>query len=110
MGDVQPVVSQGSFTVSPTGAAAGSTTVTLQQQSLSDDFTPASGITRRVTWGDGSTAFSWTSGTTTTHVFRSAGSFTPQVTLVDSAGNSRTVSAPTVSVSASTCTRDVCRT
>ena len=90
---------QGSFTVSPTSAAAGSTTVTLQQQSLSDDFTPTSGITRQVTWGDGSTAFSWTSGTTTTHVFRSAGSFTPQVTLVDSAGNSRTVSAPTVSVS-----------
>ena len=89
----------GSYTVSTASAAAGSTTVTLQQQSLSDDFTPASGITRRVSWGDGSAAVSWTSGTTTTHVFRSAGSFTPQVTLVDAAGNARTVSAPTVSVS-----------
>ena len=89
----------GSYTVSPARAAAGGTTVTLQQQSLSDDFTPASGITRQVRWGDGSAAFSWASGTTTTHVFRSAGSFTPQVTLVDAAGNARTVSAPTVSVS-----------
>lgn len=89
----------GSYTVSTASAAAGSSTVTLQQQSLSDDFTPTSGITRRVSWGDGSAAFSWASGTTTTHVFRSAGSFTPRVTLVDAAGNTRTVSAPTVSVS-----------
>jgi PKD repeat protein len=96
----------GSYTVSTARAAASSTTVTLQQQSLSDDFTPASGITRRVSWGDGSAAFSWTTGTTTTHVFRAAGSFTPQVTLVDAAGNARTVSAPTVSVSGAPVARD----
>lgn len=89
----------GAYTVSPASAVARSTAVTLQQQSLSDDFTPASGITRQVRWGDGSAAFAWTSGTTTTHVFPSAGSFTPQITLVDAAGNSRTVSAPSVSVS-----------
>ena len=89
----------GSYSVSPARAAAGSTTVTLQQRALSDDFTPTSGITRRVSWGDGSAAFPWTSGTTTSHVFGTAGRFTPKVTLTDAAGNTRTVSAPTVSVS-----------
>ena len=94
----------GSFSVSSTSAVAGSTTVTLQQQSLSDDFTATADIKRRVDWGDGSGTAAWTSGTSTTHVFGAVGSFTPKVTLTDSAGNSRTVSAATVGVRSSTST------
>ena len=93
----------GSFSVSPTSAVSGATTVTLQQQSLSDDFTPTSDITRNVDWGDG-TVTAWTSGTTTTHVFRSAGKVTPSVILTDTAGNQRRVSTALVSVSGTSST------
>lgn len=87
----------GSYSVSTNSALAGSTTVTLQQQTLGDDFTATADIKRQVDWGDGS-GTAWTTGTTTTHVFTAAGSYTPLVTLTDSAGNARTVSAGTVSV------------
>jgi PKD repeat protein len=95
----------GSFTVLPSSnAVAGSTTVTLQQQSLGDDFTPTSDITRKVDWGDGTGTVAWTTGTTTTHVFKTAGRFTPSVTLTDTAGNQRTVSTSTVSVTGTSST------
>src|SRR6478672_10777580 len=89
----------GSFSVSPSNSAvAGSTTVTLQQRSLSDDFTAAADIRRQVDWGDGTAAVAWTSGTTTSHVYSRAGTFTPKVTLTDAAGNQRTVSSTAVFV------------
>ena len=97
----------GSFSVSPSNSAvAGSTTVTLQQQSLSDDFTAASDITRKVDWGDGTAAVAWTSGTTTSHVYSRAGTFTPRVTLTDAAGNQRTISSAPFLVIGSPTARD----
>lgn len=97
----------GSFSVSPSNSAvAGSTTVTLQQQSLSDDFTAASDITRKVDWGDGTAAVAWTSGTTTSHVYSRAGTFTPRVTLTDAAGNQRIVSSAAFLVLGSPTARD----
>ena len=97
----------GSFSVSPSNSAvAGSTIVTLQQQSLSDDFTAASDITRKVDWGDGTAVVAWTSGTTTSHVYSRAGTFTPRVTLTDAAGNQRTVSSAAFLVIGSPTARD----
>jgi hypothetical protein len=57
-----------------------------------------------VDWGDGTGTVAWTTGTTTTHVFKTAGRFTPSVTLTDTAGNQRTVSTSTVSVTGTSST------
>jgi hypothetical protein len=78
----------GSFTVSPATAWATFTSVTLTQTALSDGTgSPAGMVTRLVTWGDGTTT-DWTSGTTVSHVYVVAGSYTPTVTLTDEAHNS----------------------
>jgi hypothetical protein len=90
----------GTFTTSPTDITAGST-VHLTQQAIHDNVTPDNQIDRHVDWGDGSAVQHWTSGTTLAHVYRSAGSFTPTVTLTDQAGNSSApISATTVTVTA----------
>jgi PKD repeat protein len=92
----------GTFSTSPASGWARSTRVTLTQTSIGDNHTPAGSIRRAVDWKDGSGVVGWTTGTTTTHVFRSAGSFTPTVTLTDQAGNQATVTAGPVTVRADT--------
>jgi len=73
------------------------TAVTLGQTSLSDDYSPGLTISRTVAWGDGVTQ-AWATGTTIKHAYRTAGSYTPQVTVTDEAGNSATYPAPAVTV------------
>ena len=86
-GDTQPPT--GTFVAGPSKAWATLTKVTLTQTSIHDNVTPASAIARGVAWGDGTTS-TWTTGTTITHVYSTHGTFTPQVTLTDQAGNSST--------------------
>ncbi|HET8561340.1 MAG TPA: Ig-like domain repeat protein [Marmoricola sp.] len=90
----------GSFTLNRTQAWASYTKVKLTQTALDDGAgSPAAFITRSVDWGDGSTS-AWTSGTTLSHRYSKAGSFTPSVTLTDEAGNtSAPIPAGTVAVS-----------
>ncbi|MGH3412595.1 MAG: PKD domain-containing protein [Marmoricola sp.] len=89
---------QGSYTVSPDHSWAGWTKVELVQQALSDNGTPPAKIGRVVDWGDGTQAFDWTSGTRLGHVYDSAGSYRPTVTLTGQAGNKTTVTLPAVTV------------
>jgi 5'-nucleotidase len=97
----------------PTGTFALNTaalwpgqTVTLNQTALADDVSPASAITRIVTWGDGSAPETLAAGTTSaTHKYAAAGSYPVSVVLKDEAGNSgpATFSGPsTVVVTAQT--------
>jgi hypothetical protein len=92
----------GSYTVSPQSGFTGFTTVTLTQTALSDDHDAASAVTRSVDWGDGGGFTSWVSGTTLTKQYATASTFTPRVKLVDTSGNSTTVSLPTVTITADT--------
>lgn len=78
----------GEFAVSPTTGWAKLTRVRVSQLSLSDDFSAAADIQRWVTWGDGTAAVRWQTGTRLGHVYRVGGSFVPVVRLVDQAGNS----------------------
>lgn len=92
----------GTFSIGPATGWARGTRVTLTQTSLSDNKTPAGSIRRSVAWKDGSIAEVWSAGTTITHVFRAAGSYTPTVTLTDLAGNSSTVTTAAVTLRADT--------
>lgn len=99
--DVTPPT--GSFTVAPASAWATYTAVTVTQQgALSDDFSPSNKITRTVDWKDGSAPEAWTSGTTLTHQYAAAGSYTPVVTIADEAHNTTDVSTSAVVVTADT--------
>lgn len=88
----------GAFAATPGQAWATFTPVTLSQSALSDDFTPSDSITRSVNWGDGSAPTPWTAGTTTKHVYATAGSFAATVTITDEAGNHQDVVASAVTV------------
>jgi len=88
----------GAFSLSPATGWARSTRVTLTQTSIGDNVTPPGSIRRVVDWKDGSGAVTWTTGTTTSHVYTRAGSYAPTETLTDQAGNHATVTAATVTV------------
>ena len=89
----------GAFTASPTAAWAGLTAVQLSQTSLADDFSPAAQVLRMVDWGDGSPITPWPSLVDVpSHVYATAGTYTPVVTIEDEAGNTAPVSADTVTV------------
>ena len=92
----------GSFTVAPGTGWAKYTAVTLTQTAISDNSTPAGDVRRVVDWKDGSAPVTWTTGTTTNHVYGARGSYTPTVTLTDLAGNSAVVSTAPVTVTADT--------
>jgi 5'-nucleotidase len=83
----------GTFTVAPTAVWAGQkVTITV---TATDDVTPAAAITKAVNWGDGTT------DAADTHVYATAGTFKPTVTLTDQAGNSGPATgSATVTVSA----------
>jgi hypothetical protein len=77
----------GAFTVAPGTAWASFTSVTVTQTALNDDYSPDSGITRSVDWGDGAVTSDWTGADTITHVYTTAGTYSPTVTLTDEAHN-----------------------
>jgi hypothetical protein len=90
----------GTFSVTPGTGWAGFTVVTVfQEGSLVDNWTPASKITRSVEWGDGA-IMDWPFGHPLTHVYATAGSYTPVVTITDEARNSTPVSTSEVVVTA----------
>jgi hypothetical protein len=64
---------------------------TITETALSDDATPAAEIRRSVSWGDGSAAEVWQTGTTLTHNYAAIGRYVPTVTLADNAGNAVTL-------------------
>jgi hypothetical protein len=72
--------------------------VTLTESGLTDNFSAPSSVTRVVDWGDGSGKTTWAQNTTADHVYSTAGSYTPTVTLTDEAGNSADVSATPLTV------------
>jgi hypothetical protein len=76
----------GSFTSGPATAWAKLTPVTLSQTAIHDNWSPDATIARVVDWQDGSAPQTWT-GATLSHVYTTGGTFTPQVTLTDEAGN-----------------------
>jgi 5'-nucleotidase len=78
----------GTFALNATAIWPGQA-VTLTQRALADDVSPATGITRVVSWGDGSAPETLPAGATTaTHTYAAAGSYPVSVTLRDEAGNS----------------------
>ena len=92
----------GTFTTSPASAWEVVTTVNVTQTSLSDDFSAAGDVLRWVDWGDGGGPLAWTGAVSASHVYATAGSYTPQVILKDEAGNVRQVAAQPVTVVADT--------
>lgn len=84
--DLAPPV--GAFSVT---TDQGTRDATITQTSLSDDATPADQIKRSVSWGDGSAAQVWQTGTTITHNYAAIGRYVPTVTLTDSSGNAVTL-------------------
>ncbi len=92
----------GSFTVAPATGWAAFTSVTVTQQGdLADNWSPADHITRSVDWGDGPPE-DWTTGATLSHLYATAGNYTPVVTITDEAHNSAPVSTTGVVVTADT--------
>ena len=80
----------GTFTAGPATAWSSLTAVQLTQTSLSDDFSDAADVTRLVNWADGSPITAWTSLTDVpTHVYATAGTYTPLVTITDESGTPR---------------------
>jgi hypothetical protein len=78
----------GTFTAGPaTGSWAKLSQVSLSQTAIHDNWSPDANITRMVDWKDGTAPQAWT-GATASHVYAVGGTFTPQVTLTDEAGNS----------------------
>jgi 5'-nucleotidase len=92
----------GAFSVGPEAGWASLSDITITQTSLSDDFSPAGTIGRVVDWKDG-TQSTWVGDAPITHVYAVAGTFTPDVTVTDEAGNSATIA----STGAATITADV---
>lgn len=75
----------GAFGVTSSGWARW-TKVELTETTCEDNFSSADHVTRTVAWGDGTTN-TWAGGATPTHVYATADTYSPVVTLVDEAGN-----------------------
>jgi 5'-nucleotidase len=77
----------GTFTVDTTAIWLGQS-VKVTQTALADDVSAAAGITRVVSWGDGSAPQTLAAGATTaTHAYAAVGSYQVSVALTDEAGN-----------------------
>ena len=88
----------GAFGVTASGWADW-TRVELTETTVSDNFSTAENLTRSVAWGDGTTS-TWKGGSAPTHVYADEGTYTPEVTLADQAGNTQAATvASTVVVS-----------
>jgi hypothetical protein len=81
---IQPT---GAFALVNRSAWAQWTKVSLKQTSIADNLSPNDKISRVISWDDG-TQTVWPHGTTPTHVYAAAGSYSPTVVLTDEAGNS----------------------
>jgi hypothetical protein len=89
----------GAFSVSPADAWSAFTRVTVTQDgALSDNWSPADHIARSVDWGDGTTD-AWTSGDSLSHVYATAATYAPAVTITDEAHNDTVVPTSDVVVS-----------
>jgi hypothetical protein len=80
--------------VAPTGAYAlnvtsiwAAQTVQLTQTALTDDVDPAESVTRKVTWGDGSSGELEGAATKLRHAYTKVGTYTVAVALTDTEGN-----------------------
>lgn len=91
----------GSVTVSPASPWARWTPVTFTQATLADNLSAPEDIARTITWGDGSTTV-LTGSAAATHVYQDAGTYVPEVTATDEAGNASTFVATSVTVRADT--------
>lgn len=92
----------GTYTDGPATPWAKYTRVSLTETSLTDNFSAPADVTRFVDWGDGSASTAWAQGTSADHVYSTAGSYTPKVTLTDEANNSDVMSAAPLTVVADT--------
>jgi hypothetical protein len=77
----------GSYVADRSSAWASWTRVALVEDDLSDNLSADADIARVVAWGDGTPATAWAAGTVARHVYATAGSYTPTVTLTDEGGN-----------------------
>jgi hypothetical protein len=77
----------GTFANETATAWASFSQVTVSQSDIGDNWTPDGLITRSVDWGDGTTT-DWTATGPAEHVYATPGSYAPEVTLTDEAGNS----------------------
>ena len=98
VGDHTPPV--GEFGVTTSGWARW-TRVALTETACDDNFSSSDHVTRTVAWGDGSTD-TWTGGAAPTHVYATADTYSPKVTLTDEAGNTTEVTMGDTVVSADT--------
>jgi PKD domain len=89
----------GTFASRPATAWTQYTKVTVSQSALADNWTPADLISRNVDWGDGTTT-DWAVGTSVKHVYQTAGTYTPAVTITDEAHNPATLQTSAVVVTA----------
>jgi hypothetical protein len=92
----------GTFANETATAWASFSLVTVSQSDINDNWTPDGLITRSVDWGDGTSATAWSSSGPATHVYATAGSFTPVVTLTDESGNATPVSTSEIVVTVDT--------
>ncbi len=94
---------KGTFLVAPTRAWAKFTGVTVTQVgTLSDDVSTPAFIKRTVDWKDGTAATQWKTGMALRHLYTTAGTFAPTVTLTDEAGSTMTATLSNVVVKADT--------
>ena len=77
------------------------TKVSVNQSALSDDFSPPNKVARSVIWGDG-VVTPWATGLSLSHIYKVGGTYTPQVSLADEAGNTVTVDSASVTVAVDT--------
>ncbi|HET7197004.1 MAG TPA: hypothetical protein VFI99_18605 [Nocardioides sp.] len=93
----------GGFGATSTGWARWTKIALTETTQVGDNFVdPANVITRTVAWGDGTTD-TWTGSVAPTHVYAAAGSYHPEVSLTDQAGNeSAAAMANTVEVAGDT--------
>ncbi len=89
----------GTFVLSTTGLWTGQT-LTLTQSALADGTNDPNGISRVVSWGDGTTTTVQPGATTVSKKYTKKGKFTVSVTLTDAAGNTAKakIAKPTVAV------------
>lgn len=92
------------YDATPGTAWATLTQVTLSETAAAaDPDHPGDPLVREVNWGDaGDTWVAWPSGTTISHVYPAAGSYTPTVRVTDQALNAATFAADQVTVAADT--------
>lgn len=96
---------EGKFGVAPGRAFAKFTPVTVTQVGvLSDDVSAAKDIKRKIDWNPKDTIapVAWRTGMVAKHVYTTAGTFSPRVTLTDEFGRTTTKDLPAVAVRADT--------